>query len=161
LVKHVLHSAADELDFFLLGIRSAEDQYRIASLINDALGIDLSLNSFIPFNLKSGKSFNFSLFGYIDEELGIQYNLIPNSSNFGQPGVGAPANGTLFSEGDIDESVKLIKELPKTDYFLILKGEDLHLHRFKVTDLLKNVTAILQVQPIEAAELPSRRNLIF
>ena len=161
MAKHVLNSAANELDFSLLGIMSPEDQYRIIALVNDALGIDLALSSFIPFNLKDGKSFTFSLYEYFDEELGIQYNLIPNSSNFDEPRARLGTTGSLFSELDVDESVKLIKELPRTDYFLLLKGEDLHLHRFKITELLKNISAIRQVQPIEPAELPSRRNLIF
>ena len=62
---------------------------------------------------------------------------------------------------DVDESVKLIKELPKTDYFIILKGEDLHNYQFKIVDKLKTIQEILQVQIIEANELVSKRNLIF
>jgi hypothetical protein len=161
LAKHVLNSAGDELDFFLLGIVCQEDQYRMTGLINDVLGIDLVLSSFIPYHVRSGKGFTFSLYSFFDEELGILYNLVPNTSNFEQPNVNVGEAGSLFSNLDVDESVKLIKELPKTDYFLLLKGEDLHMHQFKVMERLKTVEVIVQLQPIQPADLPSRRNLIF
>ena len=131
------------------------------SLINDALGTDLILSNFIPYNLKSGKAFTFSLYSYSDEELGIHYDVIPNTSNFEEPNINQGASGSLFSDVDVDESVKLIRELPKTDYFLILKGEDLHMHQFKILDKLKTIEPIIQLQQIQAADLPSRRNLIF
>jgi hypothetical protein len=145
----------------LLGIMCQEDQYRTAALINDALNIDLALEDYVPFNLKSGKLFSFSHYRFTDDDLGVDYSLIPNLSNFDdrKPEANAPAD--LFSEVAIDESVRLVKELPKTDYFLILKGEELHLHQYKISDLLKTVPAFLQVQSIEPAELASRRNLIF
>ena len=49
----------------------------------------------------------------------------------------------------------------KTDYFLILKGEDIHQYQFKVLDRLKTIEEVIQVQTIEANDLPSKRNLIF
>ncbi len=161
MAKHVLNSAADELDFFLIGISCLEDQYRLVNMINDVLGTDLTLSNYIPLNLKSGKIFNFSLYSYTDNELGIQYEMIPNSSNFEEPNLSRGEEGSLFSSVDIDESVKLIKELPKTDYFLILKGEDLHMNQYKIIDRLKAVQAFVQIQQIEPDDLPSRRNLIF
>jgi hypothetical protein len=82
LAKHVLNIAAEELDFFLIGIACPEDQYRTISMINETLGTDLTLSNYIPFNLRSGKIFNFSLYSYTDNELGIQYEVVPNSSNF-------------------------------------------------------------------------------
>jgi len=161
LAKHILNSAGDELDFFLVGIVCPEDQYRMISLINDALGTDLLLTTFIPFDMKMGQAFTFSLFSYTDEELGIHYDVIPNNSNFEEPNINQGSAPNLFSDVGVDESVKLIKELPKTDYFLILKGEDLHMHQFRILDRLKTIGAIVQLQPIQAADLPSRRNLIF
>jgi hypothetical protein len=54
-----------------------------------------------------------------------------------------------------------VKELPQTDYFIIVKGEDLHYYQFKITEKLKTLSEVLQVQTIEAIDLPSKRNLIF
>jgi hypothetical protein len=164
LAKHVLHSSSDDLDFVLIGLMSPENQYSIITSVNEALGIDLQLSDHVPFNLKGGKLFYFSLYRYLSEEFGLEYFLISNASNFEQPNGSLQADsetGDLFGGIEVEESVRLIKELPKTDYFIILKGEDLHLFRFKIMERLKAVQSILQVQSIEARDLPSRMNLMF
>jgi len=97
----------------------------------------------------------------MDEDLGLEYFLIPNTSNLEDPNLNTVGANNLFTGLDIDESVKLVKELPKTDYFLIIKGEDLHYYQFKIMEKLKTIPEILQVQTIEANDLPSKRNLIF
>lgn len=160
MAKYVLNSP-DEPDFALVGIVCQDNQYETLSAINDVLGIHLTLNDYIPFNLKDGKLFKFSLYHFQDEELGIEYYMVPNSSNFEEPGNSGTSDKGLFAGIDVDETVRLIRELPKTDYFLILKGEDIHNFQFRIMDLLKTVPEFIQVQSIEAADLPSRRNLIF
>jgi len=164
--KYVLNTSEDDLDFVLIGISCLENQYSLAALIDDALKIKLFLSDYVPFNLKEGRIFKFSLYRFLDEELGLEYFFIPNSSNFEVPvAIGTNLNNTntgdLFEGMDVDESVKLIKELPKTDYFLILKGEDLHNYQFKIMDKLKSFPEIIQIQAIEPHDLPSKRNLIF
>jgi hypothetical protein len=160
LAKHYLHSGEGDLDFLLFGIVCQENQYRALSLLDDALGIELALSEYLPFELKHEKVFTFSLYYYHDEEFGIEYFFIPNASNY--PGETATVNTTdLFSEVDVEERVKLIKELPQTDYFLIAKGEHASSHRHKIMSCLKKVTGFSRVQSVEPADLPSSRNLIF
>jgi hypothetical protein len=161
MAKHVLNTNDDDLDFVLIGISCLESQYVVASLIDNVLKINLSLSDYVPFNLKEGRIFKFSLYRFLDEELGLEYFFIPNTSNFEEPNMNIANTGNLFAGLDVDESVKLIKELPKTDYFLILKGEDLHNYQFKIIDKLKSRSEIIQIQAIEPQELASRRNLIF
>jgi hypothetical protein len=161
LAKYVLNTSTDDLDFVLLGIVCQENQYQTLSSVNDVLKINLRLSDYIPLSLKGGKIFKFSLFHYIDEELGLEYYLIPNTSNFEEPHANTSVSNDLFGELEVEESVKLVKELPKTDYFIILKGEDIHNYQFKVVDKLKTVDEFIQVQTIEANDLPSKRNLIF
>ncbi len=131
------------------------------SRVNDVLQTDLRLSDYVPFNLKDGKVFKFSLFHFMDEELGLEYFLVPNTSNFEEPNNSASAQHDLFKGLEVEESVRLVKELPKTDYFVILKGEDIHQYQFKVLDKLKTIEEVIQVQTIEANDLPSKRNLIF
>ena len=157
--KHVLNSSGDEFRFALAGISSADDQYRVVSLINDALNISLFLSDYIPMNLKRGNTFEFSLYRYTDQSLGLEYFLIPNISNFEKPGTGQGAD--LFAGQDIDERVRLIKELPKTDYFLLLKGELYEHYKFDIFAALRSAGSFTQVQAIEPDSLPSRKNLIF
>ena len=161
MAKHILHNNEDLIDFVLIGISCAENQYLVCQLLNEALTIKLFLSDFIPFNLKEGKLFRFSLFRYLDEQLALEYYLVPNRSNFENPLQHQNTTNDLFAGMDVEERLQLIAELPKTDYFLILKGEDLHNHQFKIMELLKHHPDIIQVQAIEPKELPSRRNLIF
>lgn len=162
MAKYVLNSSEDDLDFVLIGITCLESQYTVSALIDDALKINLFLSDYIPFNLKEGRIFKFSLYRFLDEELGLEYYFIPNTSNFEEPNINTSnSKNDLFSGIDVDESVKLIKELPKTDYFLILKGEDLHNYQYKIIDKLKTFPEIIQIQAIEPQDLPSKRNLIF
>jgi len=166
LAKHFLNSNKDDLDFVLIGLMSPENQYSIVSSVNAALGTEFILSDHIPFNLKDGKLFYFSLYRYVSEEFGLEYFLIPNNSNFDAPldsGQSDRKGGgeDLFAEFNVEESIKLIKELPKTDYFIILKGEDLHLFQFKIIEQLKTIQDILQIQSIEPRDLPSKMNLVF
>ena len=161
MAKYVLNSSEDDLDFVLIGISCLENQYSVASIIDDALKIKLFLSDYIPFNLKEGRIFKFSLFRFPDEELGLDYFFIPNTSNFEEPHLNPSVTNDLFAGLEVEESVRLIKELPKTDYLLILKGDDLHNYQFKIIEKLKNYPEIIQIQAIEPQDLPSKRNLIF
>jgi len=159
--KHVLNSGIDDFDFTLLGMTSPENQYFMVSAINDALKINLSLNDYVSFVLKDKKSFNFSLYHFSDEDLRLEYFMIPNGSNFEEPKKNTAVSNNLFSGIEVNESVRLIKELPKTDYFLLVKGEEYYTYEHKIIERIKTIPEIIQVQNIEPTELPSKRNLIF
>ena len=161
MAKHFLHTTDEDFDFVLIGITCPENQYRLVSLINDALGLEFYLSDCLPYNLKEGNLFKFSLFRFIDEELRLEYFFVPNVSNNDEPKVNEFDPDDLFAGIGVDERVKLIKELPKTDYFLILKGEELHTFRFKIMECLKTIPEIVQLQAIEPNDLASKRNLIF
>ena len=161
MAKHFLNTGEDELNFALIGIACAEDQYRMVSLLNDALNINLSLSDYLPLLAKDDKVFKFSLFRFVDEDLRLEFNCIPNNSNFDEPHIEQAQSLDLFNGLKLDESSKLIRELPKTDYFLILKGDETHSYQFKIIDKLKKIPDIIQIQTIEPQELSSRKNLIF
>lgn len=159
--KYSLNTQDDDFDFLLIGLVCSENQYYIVNAVNEVLKINLYLSDYLPFNLKGGKLFKFSLYRFLDEELGIDYHLISNTSNFDEPTLEQKKTNDLFFNVDVDESVRLIKELPKTDYFLLLKGEELHIYHHKIIDKLKTISEIIQVQTLEPKELQSKRNLIF
>lgn len=125
------------------------------------MNLDLSLSDNLSYSLKPGSVFQFSLFKYLDEEFGLEFSVIPNNSNLENQKKEAADSTDLFSGTSVEERTKLIKELPKINYFLIVKGEDLHLYKFKILDKLKSNPAFLQVQNIEPQELNSRSNLVF
>jgi hypothetical protein len=161
MAKHVLHTGDEEFEFVLLGMNCAEDQYRMAHLLNVALNLELELNNTLTLNLKDSRLFSFSLYHFQDEDLRLDYFFVPNTSNFEEPHQSSAAQQGLFAELEVEERVKLIKELPKTDFFLILKGDALHNNQYQILDRIKSIPEIIQVQLLEANDLPSKRNLIF
>jgi hypothetical protein len=67
----------------------------------------------------------------------------------------------LFASQAVEERARLIKELPKTDYFLIVRGESLEIYEYKVVEVLKGVADFTQIQQIQVDELKNASNLIF
>src|SRR4051812_7792951 len=114
MAKHFLNNTGDELDFALIGLLSPENQYSIVSSVNAALGTEFTLSDHVPFNLKDGKLFYFSLYRYVSEEFGLEYFLVSNSSNFEGGKENDNTGEDLFSDVNVEESTRLIKELPKT-----------------------------------------------
>ncbi|MCU0359331.1 MAG: IPExxxVDY family protein [Bacteroidia bacterium] len=158
---HVLNINEEDYEFALLGLSILQDQYETAVNINETLLIQLELNDTFSLALKDNKHFRFSLFSYFDKEFGIEYLLIPNASNYEEPNINTAGNADLFSEISVEERSLLIKELPKTDYFLILKGEDIESYKHKIIRRIKSMKDLLSVQLIDVSDLPSKSNLVF
>jgi hypothetical protein len=161
--KYTLHSDPDEFNFLLFGIASSENQYVIASSINSALGIDLRLSDYIDLSHRMGKDFKFSFFDFLDEEFNLEYNLIPNKSNNVAKENSDKQEGDLFSmfNENVDESSRLIPELTKTDYLLLIKGDEHYNFTYKITDALKKIPEIISLQEIIPEKLTNKNNLIF
>jgi len=162
LAKHVLN-IVDDFKFLLVGIACSDNQYVLAGAINDVLKIDLRLQNYIDLSHRMGKEFKFSFFSYLDEELNIEYNLVPNRSNFITRENDKENSGDLFSllNEQVDESSRLIPELTKTDYLLLVKGDEYYHYSYKVTAALKEIPGIIKIQEIIPEKLSSKTNLIF
>lgn len=140
-----------------------DNQYVLAANINSALGIDLRLSNYIDLSHRLGKDFKFSFFDYLDEEFNLEYNLIPNKSNNVAKDSRDTNEGDLFSafNENIDESSRLIPELTKTDYLLLIKGDEHYNFTYKITDALKKIPEIISLQEIIPDKLSNKNNLIF
>lgn len=162
MAKHVLN-IPDDFSFLLIGLACTENQYVLSNAINNVLNIDLTLENYIDLSHRIGKAFKFSFFSFNDEALNIEYNLIPNRSNYIEKEANDKNNGDLFSlfNETVDESSRLIPELTKTDYFLIVKGDEFYHFSYKITEALKKIPEIISIQEIIPEKLNSKNNLIF
>ncbi len=161
MAKHVLSSQDDLFDFTLFGLHCVNNQYALVTHLNHLLSIDLCLSDYLQLHLKNGRSFPFSLYQFSDEELGLEYHLIPNRSNLQEHAIQTNnSTYTLFNDMEVDESTYIIPELPQTDYFLLMKGDGLFQYETSILQLLKTSTLISAIQDIIPDELPSRRNLM-
>jgi hypothetical protein len=160
--KHVLHNDVNFFDFVLIGISSVEDQYVVVNNINQTLNIDLALSHHLRSASKNTDLFDFSVYAFIDEDLGLEYYVIPNKSNH-RPKQKTSPSKDLFSDSkqNIEQSILLIAELPRTNYFLLLKGESAIHEQYNVFTMLRKIDCIEQVHKIIPEKLASRNNLIF
>jgi hypothetical protein len=163
MAKHILHSNPDDFNFLLFGIACSDNQYVLANTINAALDIDLRLENYIDLSHRLGKDFKFSFYTFLDEEFNLEYNLIPNRSNHVAKEGGDDRNSDLFSmfNENVDESSRLIPELTKTDYLLLIKGDEHYNFTFKITEALKKIPEIISLQEIIPDKLNNKNNLIF
>lgn len=159
-IRYSLDADAEEFNFLLIGISCALDQYSVVTALNKQLNIDLGLQSVVPYHLKGNSTFSYNLYACEVSELYLEFNLISNLSNFESDVIDTTSND-LFATQAVEERARLIKELPKTDYFLIMKGESLELYEYKVIEALKGIQDFTQIQQIQVDELKSGSNLIF
>lgn len=162
MAKHFLHSDVNLFDFVLIGISSVEDQYVMVNNINEGLNIDLALSQTLRSASKDTELFDFSVYGFIDEDLGLEYYVLPNKSNHRpKQKVGTALDLFTDTKQNIEQSILLINELPRTNYFLILKGASAIHEQYKVFSLLRKIDCIDQVHEIIPDKLQSKNNLIF
>ncbi len=98
-------NAEEHFDFDIFSITCTESIYRVVHELNQALNIDLQLNDLLDFTHKEGEDFYFPLYGFIHDELNIEFNLLPNQTSFQQPTLALPharhctPNASAFSRG--------------------------------------------------------------
>lgn len=163
MARYTLNNDPDDFNFILLGIASQENQYVLANNINFFLNIELRLDNYIDLSHRMGKDFKFSFYSFWDENFNLEYNLIPNRSNFTESGTEKSGAGDLFSmfNETIDESSRLIPELTKTDYLFLIKGDEHYHYSYRINEVLKKIPSIITLQEIVPEKLNSRSNLIF
>jgi hypothetical protein len=130
-----------DYDFDLFGIISTAREYRIAWEINQKLNINLTKQKDIE--LKFLKDQKLVLSNYLFESLHNQYWLIRNRSNDENP----------------VNSVYLLPELQKFDYFIMIKGKNDE--KKTIISKLKEISLFNFVSFFNVTELKSKENLIF
>ncbi|MCA0431161.1 MAG: IPExxxVDY family protein [Bacteroidetes bacterium] len=159
-IKYSLDTEFDDFNFLLFGISTTLDQYSVITQINNLLNIEFCLQSVVPYYLKGNSIFNYNLYTCNVPELFLEFNLIANLSNFETTQVATLTND-LFAEQAVEERARLIKELPKTDYFIIVKGEQILAYENKILEKLKQVNDFTQIQQIQPFDLKNASHLIF
>jgi len=121
-------------DYILLGIVSAEPDYKLSLSINRKLRLDLRHKVPIELNDEYGVNHQFSRF--MDQSLndGLTYNLISNKSG-----------NTIF-----------LKKLNKIDYLLQVLSAENNFNRENLILALRSVETITAVFPLEPGEIKDK-----
>ena len=157
-------NAEEHFDFDVFSITCPESIYRVVHELNQALNIDLQLVDLLDFTHKQGDDFYFPLYGFVHEELSIEFNLLPNQTSFQPKAQGASKSEFDLFAGDIEQTTKLLPELENSDYFLIVKGDNRYMHNHIIFDAIKLNPAFIIVHEIFLEELKdkkSKSNLLF
>jgi hypothetical protein len=151
----------DEIDYHLVAIHTALEDYRLAYFINQKFPINLSKNkNEIQINIKEGET-KFSRFYYYDKEKAISWNLIQNKNEVIQQKNDNSQN--LFSNINLEVSTKvyLLPEFKKVDYFLKIENLEDNMNVIEIQFLLNTIENISTAYTIETNKIKTKNNLIF
>lgn len=153
-----MHFTLEDIDeqFYLIGIHSPEEDYRIAFLLNQQLKMKFQkCEKFLDFDKSDAF---FPLFEFKDETSFVNYYLINNKHVSKKTKTKDTLD--LFSGGNYSSTTYLIPEVKKVDYFLKVEGCD----ESFISTLIPRINGLKQIvtsYEIEADTLKSKNNLIF
>lgn len=151
----------NEVDYQLIAIHTALDDYRLAYFINQKLPINLKMNEDeIHINIKEGET-KFSRFYFYDKENEVSWNLIQNKNEVIQQVKNTSQN--LFSNLNMEVSTKvfLLPEFKKVDYFLKIENTEEVMNIREIQLLLNSIENISTVYSVATHKIKSKNNLIF
>ncbi len=156
-------NAEEHFDFDLFSITCNESIYRIIHELNSDLNIDLQLNDLLDYTHKAGEDFYFPVYSFLHEELNIEFNLLQNQTSF-QPSVKRKQQPLDLFGGEVEQTTRLMPELDKTDYFLLIKGDNRYLHNHTILETIQqnaNFIAVHELFIEDIKDKKSRTNLLF
>jgi hypothetical protein len=139
-LKKKKHKLTFQLDFnfFLLGISSSENDYRLSWEINKKLKISLRKSTDHVIKREEIKQ-AFSVYTFFDEEVYLQYFLIANMSENGY----------------------LVEELRNMDYFLQIHGDLTDKQQKQIISSVRNIKGITGVFNLDINTMKSKNKLII
>lgn len=155
--------AEEHFDFDLFSITCNESVYRVIHELNNDLDIDLQLNELLDYTHKEGEDFYFPVYTFQHESLNIEFNLIQNQTSF-QPTARRKQQSMDLFAGEVEQTTKLMPELEKTDYLLLIKGENRYLYNHTILETIqknKNFIAAHELFMEDIKDKKSRTNLLF
>lgn len=144
-----------EEDYFLIGIHTALEDFKLAYLLNNRLKTKLSRASYsLDFKNKSSAS-SYSVYAYANEKYDFEWYLIANSCTTTQTN----ADTSLLFQ--TETTTHLIPEKRTVDYFLKIVGEADYDYLKRSIERLNSIPQIVTSYIIEKDSLKSKDHLIF
>lgn len=156
--KLILDDVFEEALYTLIAIHCTVEDYRLAYLLNNHLGIHLTRKS-ADLDFNKGKS-TFSIFEWEDNKQQTVWNLVVNvcKKETEQP---VNSNSLFSTESKIVQKSYLVPEYKQVNYFLKIDNE---FSTKREKQIINNILKIPQVSTaylIDANQLKSKNNLIF
>lgn len=154
----------EHFDFDVFSIRTTESIYRVVYEINEALNIDLQLSDLLDYTHKEGQDFYFPLYTFWHEELNIEFNVLPNQTSFQPHYAKQQQQATDLFGGNVEHTTRLLPELEKTDYYLLIKGDNRLTYSHTIFSIIKKISSFQMVEEIILDNLKDKKakgNLLF
>lgn len=147
----------NEVDYDLIAINTAVEDYRLAFLINQTLKLSLSrLKDDVILSGADSKDVGFSAYGYEDKKQHLHWFLVQN-----QKWVETQNNEPSLLE-NFGQKLFLLSELKNVDFLLKIEGSQFESD--EIQDILTRIKKIEKVTAafwIDAEKIKSKNNLIF
>lgn len=156
---HKLHfDDFEEVEYDLIAIHTALEDYRLAYFLNQNLPVLFQKNkNEITISSKGGHSW-FSRFSYEEEESETSWDLISNINEV-IPSETTSANDLFGSLATVATKVWLLPEFRKVDYFL--KIENGAMPASDIAARIHGIDRVSAVYSVDPATIKSKHNLIF
>lgn len=145
-----------EIDYDLIAINTAIEDYLLAFNINQMLKLTLSRHKNDITSTNNTKEVTFSRYGFEDKNRDLYWNLVQN-----QKWTEATENNfSLFEQ--VQQKVYLLPEFKNVDYFLKIEGSEFdELQMQHILYQIKKINNVSAVFTVDADNLKSKNNLIF
>ncbi|WP_339917856.1 IPExxxVDY family protein [Yeosuana marina] len=156
--KLILDDVFEESVCTLIAIHCTIEDYRLAYLLNQNLGINLVKNK-KDLDYDNGKS-TYSIYNWEDKKQLLTWNLVSNICKTND--VMTTSSGLLFeTTHSITKTFNLIPELKSVNYLLKIDDE-LHITKEKyIINTIIRIPQIATAYTIDISQLKSKENLIF
>ena len=147
------------VDFELIAIHSALEDYRLAYFINSALGIMLErCETGIGIKIKDGET-SFSRYEYEDAD-GCSWSLIQNKDKVVSH---QDSTSSLFGEAGmkVATNVYMLPEFKKVDYILKVENTPCNTTVDEAVEKLLTIKHIATAYTVDHDKIKSKNNLIF
>ncbi len=156
--KLILDNVFDEVCDTLIAIHCTVEDYRLAYLLNNNLGISLKRKS-CDLDFDSGKS-SFSIFDWEDQKQLITWSLVSNICV--KEVYQETKSQSLFnSEYKTTKTFNLVPEKKRVNYFLKIENELSENQEKYIINNILNIPQIATAYSIDSCQLRSKDNLIF
>ncbi len=150
----------DEINYSLIAIHTALEDYRLAYFINKYLSINLSKSKDeILINTEDGETF-FTRFDFEDFKNGVLWSLIQNENEII---IKKDADFGIFANivQEIPKKVHLLPDFKKVNYLLKINNAEIYIDLLKTTEILNTIDRISTVYIVDLNKIKNKNNLIF
>jgi len=155
--KLVLDDILEDINYALIGIHCSIEDYRLAYLLNQFLGLNLKRKVFdIDYNNTS----SYSIFEWEDTKQLVVWNLVSNISKV-EIDKASDANSLFNDEERFTKTHHLIPEFKKVNFILKINDNPSPSIEKHVLNKILSIPQIVTAYSIDANQLKSKDHLIF